>query len=141
MTPKLGERLFPKEYASVLLEIATEELVSARILINAAEGRKETAIYTCQQVIEKCLKAVLCSHEIPIPLIHDLAALVAKMPDTLAPPYGYSVSRYNDYAGILRYEKGHARITKADLAAALEVASEVLSWGKLEIDKIITKNA
>jgi hypothetical protein len=40
------------------------------------------------------------------------------------------LTRYNDYAGILRYERGHERLELADIQAALQVAREVLTWAK-----------
>lgn len=128
MTPKGGERQFDKTYAPVLFNIAVEDLESARFLASAKTGRKETVIFLCQQAMEKALKATLCSFGLAVPLVHDLGVLVARMPEDIEPPYGYDLTRYNDYAGILRYEKGHSRISKKDLEAALSVTQEVLDW-------------
>ena len=132
MTPKTGERLFAREYGKVLFGIAQDDLESAKGLAKSGLGRPETVIFQCQQAIEKALKAVLCAKLVPVPLIHDFGALVAKMPDGVEPPYSYGLSRYNDFAGILRYERGHTKVTQADIDAALQVAAEVISWAAVE---------
>jgi hypothetical protein len=63
-------------------------------------------------------------------LIHDLGALVAKMPDRVTPPFGYELTRYNHYAGILRYERGHEPLSLAEVKAAVDAARQVMTWAK-----------
>lgn len=128
MTPKSGERYFEKKYSLVLIDIAKEDQFAASALAKNNKTRKETAIFLAQQCIEKSLKAVLCHLEMPVPLVHDLGALVAKMPDKIDPPYGYELTRFNDYAGILRYENGGEKLTNKDVAAALKVSGQVHKW-------------
>lgn len=134
MTPKLGEKLFEKSYAKTLLAIAKEDYMCAHALARNSKTRKETALFLVQQCIEKSLKAVLCYLGSPVPLVHDLGALVGKMPDKIHPPYGYELSRFNDYAGILRYERGSQKISAKDVVAALKIARDVQNWAHEIID-------
>ena len=88
MSPKNQERLFPHAYATELLHIARGDHDSASFLLSglATEGvRPENVAYLFQQAIEKALKAALCAIGRPVPLVHDLGVLVAKIPDTLDP--------------------------------------------------------
>lgn len=78
MSPKQQERRFDPAYAKTLLEIAY--------------GDYRTA--------------VLCHRKIPVPLVHDLGALLAKLPDGTQPDAGYELTRFNDFAGVRRYEEG-----------------------------------
>ena len=81
MSPKTGERKFAKSYSEDLLHIAKADLFAAKALAKNSRVRKETAIFLAQQCVEKSLKATLCYFELPIPLVHDLGALVARMPN------------------------------------------------------------
>lgn len=126
--PKTGERLFDKEYAKTLLDIAKEDLDSARGLHQSGRGRKENVVFLVQQAIEKAIKAVLCHTCTAVPLVHDLGALVAKLPTSESPPHGYDLLRFNDYAGILRYERGHSKLSIEDLESALAAGQDVIDW-------------
>lgn len=125
---KPGERLFDKDYARTLLEIAAEDLDSARGLHQSGMGRKENIVYLAQQAIGKAIKAVLCHSGIAVPLVHDLGALIAKLPANEAPPHGYDLLRFNDFAGILRYERGHSKLSREDLESALAAGQDVVTW-------------
>ena len=133
MTPKRGERQFDKEYALTLIELSKHDYFAAQTLSKNSRTRKETALFLVQQSIEKSLKACLCHHGVPLPLVHDLGALVAKMPAKLEPPYGYDLTKFNDYAGILRYERGNEKLTARDVKAAVKIAKEVHDWVKKQI--------
>ena len=126
--PKNGERIFDKEYAKTLIDISKEDMESAKGLRQADKGRKETVVYLIQQAIEKAIKAVLCHSETAVPLVHDLGALIAKLPADINVPHGYDLLRFNDYAGILRYERGHSKLSKEDLDAAIAAGTEVVAW-------------
>lgn len=130
MAPKPGERTFERPYARILLEIANEDLESSRGLFESKRGRAENIVFLAQQAIEKSLKAVLCHFGIPIPLVHDLGALIAKMPGEVIVPMGYELTRFNDYAGILRYERGHGKLSVEDIDAAIAASQEVCDWAK-----------
>lgn len=128
MSPKVGERNFEKKYALTLIGIAKDDYFAAAALAKNSRARKETALFLIQQCIEKSLKSVLCHLGLPIPLVHDLGALVGKMPDKIHPPFGYELARFNDYAGILRYERGSEKISSKDVTAALKIGKQVYSW-------------
>jgi HEPN domain-containing protein len=87
-------------------------------------------VFHVQQCIKKSIKAVLCHTETPLLLIHDLGSLLGGLPEGRLPKEGYTLTRFNDYAGILRYEEGRAILTHEDTAAAIEVVRSVLDWAK-----------
>jgi len=132
---KQGERLFAKDYAGTLLDIAIQDLKSAQALRKASEGRRENIVFLTQQAIEKAIKAVICHHGLPVPLVHDLGALIARLPADVNAPHGYDLLRFNDYAGILRYERGHSALTDEDLDAAVAAGADVLAWASTVILK------
>lgn len=79
MTP--FRRKYEKEYAITLFNFAGLELETVKALVAHPAGRPETTCFLAQQVIEKCLKAVICHFELPVPLINDLGGLLAVLPD------------------------------------------------------------
>ena len=91
MTPRKQEKIFPVKYSADLINIAMGDLQGASLLAGANPDRKENIIYLAQQALEKALKAVLCAHKVPVPLIHDIATLIAKIPEQLSPPFGYEL--------------------------------------------------
>ena len=72
MTPQnLKKRLYNKEYAYELFNIASGDLDSAIALSKANSGRPENIIFLDQQSIEKYIKAVL-SIETVVKLLYHL---------------------------------------------------------------------
>ena len=130
MSPKDQEKLFHKEYASELIRIAESDLESANVLKSSAKGRAENVCFHAQQAMEKALKAALCALGRKVPLVHDLGALIAKLPDDDTRPFGYELIVYNDYAAIRRYEEGAEILTEKELKQALDQAKAVLEWAK-----------
>ncbi len=128
MSPQ--EKLYKPEYAAELLSIASGDLASARGLYKIDEGRRENIAFLVQQVIEKSVKAVLCRKKIPVPLAHDMGALVAKLPATAMPPQGYALNELNEYATVRRYEEGRAELTREEISRMLATAEAVLGWAK-----------
>jgi len=59
-----------------MLRIASEDLEGARLL-----GTNRNAAYLCQQAAEKLIRAVLTSEGIHAGIKHDLAGMVAQIPD------------------------------------------------------------
>jgi len=135
VSPKSGERKFDKKYSLVLIDIAKEDHFAANALSKNSKVRKETALFLAQQCIEKSLKAVLCYLGCPVPLVHDLGALIAKLPDNVEPPFGYQLTRFNDYAGILRYENGGEKLSAKDVKEALAISNQVYKWASQTILK------
>ncbi len=131
MSPKSQERVFPRAYAGELLRIARGDHDSASFLRSglASEGvRPENVAYLFQQAIEKALKAALCALGRPVPLVHDLGVLVAKIPDTLDPDFGYELSGLDEYATIRRYEEGRMVLSAGELQDIATLSERVLRW-------------
>jgi HEPN domain-containing protein len=129
------ERKFLPSYAFELLRIAASDLESAEILQASKKGRKENIFYHIQQSCEKSLKAALVSLELPVPLILDLAALVAKLPDSVERPFGYELGELTQFATIRRYEEGEMILTAEEAAQGILLAKTILAWSM----KISTK--
>jgi HEPN domain-containing protein len=121
---------FKKEYAAELLNIAISDLQSAKLLHASGKAREETIVFHVQQAIEKSIKAVICHLQIPILLIHDIGALLGLLPEDRLPPFDYSLTRFNDYAGILRYEEAKAELTDSDVLQAIDIGEQVTTWAK-----------
>jgi HEPN domain-containing protein len=131
MSPKQQERRFDPSYAKTLLEIAYGDF---RTAVFAAQGienqnvRIENVFFMHQQAIEKALKAVLCHLEIPVPLVHDLGALLAKLPEGSQPDAGYELTTFNDFAGVRRYEEGTMIYEEEDIDDARILTGNLLAW-------------
>lgn len=124
------EKKYKKEYAYELLRIAEGDLNSARVLATATLGRRENAIYLCQQAIEKALKSVHCFERQRILHTHDVEALVQSLPEDKRPPESHQLGTLTQYATIRRYEEGYEQIEEADLRAVIALAESVLSWAR-----------
>lgn len=98
-------------------------------------GRKENILFLCQQVIEKCLKAVLVFNELPILLTHDLEALLGQLPDSQLPPHIEVLKIFTPYATIRRYEEGFEELTAEEVLQASGITSAVLEWAKKLVRK------
>lgn len=134
MSPKAQERLFPRDYAHTLIAIAHRDLETGAYMASGAgttdKVRPESVLFFFHQASEKALKAALCHLGIRLPMIHDLAALLAKFPDDVQPPVGYELAELNDYAGVLRYQEGRFPLTREDLAEAHHRARMVVEWSR-----------
>ncbi|MCG8479694.1 MAG: HEPN domain-containing protein [Spirochaetales bacterium] len=133
MSPKHQERRFAKGYAATLLRIAEEDFRTARFAqrgVAAGEVRPENVFFLYQQSIEKLLKAVLCHLERPVPMVHDLGVLLAKLPEEKQPAIGYEIAGLNDFAGIRRYEAGSILYEPEDIDDARTLTEELLAWAR-----------
>ena len=133
MSPRNQERRFNKEYAQVLWRIADGDFRTVVVLAKASGYRVENAFYLAQQSIEKALKAVLVHRGIAIPMIHDLSALLSKLPDDCDSPYGYELNALSEYATIRRYEEGSWTPTAEELQDILVKTKAMLDWSKSKI--------
>lgn len=126
--------LFKVEYAGKLLSIAEGDLETARALIESANpGRKENILYMIQQGVEKALKSVLISKQIPFPLVHDLGILIALLPSDQYPPGGFEWTALNPFASIRRYEEGAIPITLEEVEISYKAALLVIDWAKNKV--------
>lgn len=133
MTARHQERRFDPAYAETLVRIAEQDFKSGRFLENGVptkEARPENVLFLYQQAMEKLLKAVLCHLEIPVPMVHDLGVLLAKLPSDTQPNLGYEIARLNDFAGMRRYEEGALVWQPEDLADGRAMCEELLTWTK-----------
>lgn len=130
MSPSSQERVFRKGYAAELLRIAESDLGTVEYLLEGlAQGRVrgESYFFAVQQCLEKALKAVLVHREIPVPMVHDLGVLLAKVPRECEPPFGYEIGALTEFAAARRYEE-------FALEWGLEEAKEALGLGKSAVD-------
>jgi HEPN domain-containing protein len=128
MGPAQQERLFEPKYASELMRIAWGDYKTAEVLSQARDYRIENAYYMVQQSIENALKAALVHRGIAIPLIHDLGALLGKIPADMMLPYGYELNELNQYAAVRRYEEGPWSPSQEELRTSLAKNKEILEW-------------
>ena len=127
------DKLFHREYAKVLWQIAEGDLESAEVMAqNLNKGRRENICFAAQQCIEKSFKAVLCSQQKPVPMTHSIEVLLDRL--QLAAPVGAeSLIELTDYATVRRYEEGSEIITAEDVQAIITAARGVLIWAKQQI--------
>jgi HEPN domain-containing protein len=137
MTPRKQEKTFPVEYAAELMKIAVADFASAQTLALAfgkeGAGRAENILFLAQQALEKALKAVLCAKKQPVPLVHDVGILIAKLPENPPPPFGYELAQLNDFAAIRRYQTGPDRLTNEEITETLAKIRAALDWCKTQV--------
>lgn len=95
MSPNKQEKLFHPEYAKELFLISEGDYRSSLSIARDSNARLENAFFMLQQSLEKSIKAVLVKKQIPVPLVYDLGALLAKIPNDVQPPYGYELNEIN----------------------------------------------
>jgi HEPN domain-containing protein len=71
----MSRGLFRLDETRQWLQIAAEDLKSAEVLLQARPPLLKQALFSCQQTVEKALKAFLVFNERPFGKIHDLDAL------------------------------------------------------------------
>lgn len=116
-----------EDLANRLLELARNDLESARALERAELVSDASVGFHAQQAVEKALKASLATREIDFPFTHNVTLLMQlcedagfDLPDRLS-----DADRLTPYAAALRYGMG-------DPAA---VASEdALAWAALAVE-------
>ncbi len=127
------EKLFPKAYATELLAIAEGDLESAKGLHEVARGRKENILYHVQQACEKALKAALVHKGVNVPLVHDLGALIAKLPEQLERSFDYEVIALNPYESIRRYEEGRVQLEDFEIEEGIRLGDTILKWVRVQL--------
>lgn len=126
-------RLFKQEYSKELLKVAIGDLDTAKVLFDANLKRKENTLFHIQQSIEKSLKAVICWHKIPVPLVHDMNELVKTIPSYEQIPHYDQLFDLTQFATIRRYEEGVAVIDNDEVESALEAARLISEWASSQI--------
>lgn len=124
------EQIYKKPYAQVLLRIASEDFQTLEIIHRAAGGRKENVCFIAQQVVEKCLKALLVHQGAAVPFSHSIELLISKLMPKHRPPDTDVLDALTEYATIRRYEEGYAELDEADLQAAFLAAQRTLAFAQ-----------
>lgn len=133
MSPSNQTRRFEPAYGSELMAIAQDDLRTARFLYKGlmqGEIRGENLFYMVQQAIEKTLKAVLMHLEQPVPMVHDLGILLAKIPQEQEPPFGYEINKLSEFAAIRRYEQSGLSWGVEEAEEALALGNQALDWAQ-----------
>jgi HEPN domain-containing protein len=133
MNPSHQERVFKQSYALELLSIAEADWSTALYLRKGLQQhavRSENFFFFVQQTLEKLLKAVLVSQQLPVPLVHDLGILIAKIPREIEPPFGYEINRLSEFAAIRRYEESSLTWNEEEADEAIELGQKAVSWAK-----------
>ncbi len=138
MSPSAQERLFKPEYSKELLQIAEDDGRTAEFLLEGLKLgriRGENFFFIIPQVLEKTLKSVLVYKKVPVPLVHDLGVLLAKIPRDCEPPFGYEISRLSEFAAVRRYEEGSLIWGEEEAEEALELSNIALNWASALINQ------
>ena len=138
MTPRDQERMFPKEYAAELLRIAQGDLKTAQFLLDGMKSgliRDENLFLMAHQSIEKALKAVICAYGQPVPLVHDLGVLVAKIPLQSEPAFGYELTQLSEFATRRRYEEGRMVLTLEEAVDVLKTSADLVRWAEAQVQR------
>ncbi len=124
-----GTKLFPKEYAKELLNIAEGDFLSAQALDQSITNKRlENILFMAQQAAEKAIKSVLVHQQIAFPLVHDLGILIALLPHDKYPPHGFNLVQLNPYASIRRYEEGSLPLGRDEITVAIQAVEAVIDW-------------
>ena len=107
---------------------AKNDLLSAELLFKANPPLLDTAVYHCQQVAEKALKAFLTYKEIPFQKIHHLTVLVEQSMevDSTFEKLLDIADILTPYAVAFRYPGDVLEPEYDDVVEALEVSRTVL---------------
>lgn len=97
----------------------------------------EDLCYDAQQAVEKAFKSVCIIHEIVFPKTHDIAYLIELLEEggLEVPENLQNAKILTDYAVETRYPGDYEPVDEEDLGKAIEIAEEVLTWVKKEIEK------
>ena len=107
--------------------------MTARYLLKGMQEqaiRNENFFFFVHQVLEKLLKAVLVSRSLPVPLVHDLGILLAKIPRDIEPPFGYEVNRLSEFAAARRYEESALVWDESEAGEAVIIVEQAIEWAR-----------
>jgi HEPN domain-containing protein len=112
------------------LDNARADLAMARAPLPSG-ATYEMLCFHAQQAAEKALKAVLLHVEVDFPFTHDLAALMALLPNSIARPVSPpEVVDLNPYAVTTRYPGELEAVTTEEYREALRTAEGVVEWAE-----------
>lgn len=109
------------------LNKANSDLRTARAAVALDPPETETALFHCQQAVEKCLKALLVASDVDPPRIHDLEVLldlcVAQGHDL--PEFRTAILDLNPFAVQFRYPTEDPAPDEAEVQAGLDAAESI----------------
>jgi HEPN domain-containing protein len=115
------------------IRFADRDLRAAELLLQGEEPLLENGLFSCQQAVEKWLKALLIWHGIAFPKIHDLkkiGKLCIEVTPDLSELVG-SVTELTDFATVYRYPGAELVLDATEAGAWLDLTrrarTEVLS--------------
>jgi HEPN domain-containing protein len=108
---------------------AKNDLASAKVLAEAAQPLRDTAIYHCQQAAEKALKAGLAWKEKPLQRTHDLEILLNQASEecSVLESLRDAVELLTPYAVEYRYPGDVVEPAAEELEEALAAAASILT--------------
>jgi HEPN domain-containing protein len=111
------------------LEIVRKDLRRARKDLDSPPPDAESAMFHCQQAVEKAMKAFLVCHNVPFTKTHDLANLGNQCIglDQSLRPLVLQVASLTDYAVEYRYPSELAEPTIEQAEQAIALASEFVT--------------
>ncbi len=116
------------ELAFAWLEKADHDLITARQTLLLPDGPTDTVCFHAQQAIEKALKAVLVSRQVPFPKTHNLLRLMdlalSYMPDLEG--YRQDFAQMSLYSAEVRYPDDWFGPDRDDANQSLAVAERVV---------------
>ena len=107
------------DVARLLLRKAESDLADVRRTL-ASQGPYDTALFHCQQAVEKYLKALLAANSVIYPKIHDVVEL-AELAGEFCPAVRqlpFDVAEFNPFAVTIRYDD-------VDDTVSLDMAKEM----------------
>ena len=110
------------------LHKSRHDLGSAEVLMSADTPYLDTAVYHCQQAVEKVLKAWLTSADIPFEKTHDLTALL-DLCTSVKPRFERwrdAVEELTPYATAFRYPGDVLEPAPTDARNALDLARHIV---------------
>ncbi|WP_447972359.1 HEPN domain-containing protein [Nitrospira sp. Kam-Ns4a] len=109
------------------LERALADLDSAAILLAAPRPRPDTALFHCQQAVEKTWKAFLFWHDVPFRKTHNLRELgeAGAGIDASLATLAQRAEDLTQFAWVFRYPGEPEQPSREEAEAALALAREV----------------
>ena len=122
-------RALPEEVDPVVWRrFALEDLAAARATIEVVVFPRQSS-YHSQQAAEKAIKAVLLQQGIPPPFIHDISALVARLPAEWQPSVSDAdMADLTSWAIAQRYPGAIGAIAREDAERSLRTADVLVRW-------------
>jgi HEPN domain-containing protein len=97
----------------------------------------ETRAFHAQQVVEKCLKAVLLSKGVEFPRTHNLSILRELLPpDVEAIPEVEEAVELSVYSVAPRYPAESEPVPEDEFSRAAQLAEAVMDWAQQTIAKV-----